>query len=202
MLNGSPWPHNPSDPEHFKWGNNLFSAVCAECRHSQNRTNAYLTALSGLVSEQPTFLFLSIIAFLSLLIAGKECTSTNKFSSDTYVMILLWFPMQLCACEALGSHVLRRIQVGAVTSVWSIVCIQLMRMLWAGRWELPLASLVQDVSWLITVLQKIGADIAVEGMTICSPYTALSNHLPIVAQHEDSMFLVFHLHWTSLLIWN
>lgn len=70
---------------------------------------------------------------------------------------------QLCACESLGYHVLRRIQQGAVTSVWSVVCIQLAQFLHAGRWSVPLSSLVEEVAWLIGILKRTGAAVALEG---------------------------------------
>lgn len=44
------------------------------------------------------------------------------------------------------------------------MCVQLMRTLWTGQWSVPLKVLVDDVSWLIGILQKIGGDVALEGI--------------------------------------
>lgn len=70
---------------------------------------------------------------------------------------------QLSACEALGLHVLHKIQMGSLTSIWSFVCVQLMQALWRGQWMVPLKGLVEDVSWLVGIFQKVGGEVALEG---------------------------------------
>ena len=54
-----------------------------------------------------------------------------------------------------------------MTSVWSVMCIQLARSLHAGRWSLPLTTLVEEVAWLTGILRRTGAAVALEGGLRC-----------------------------------
>lgn len=54
-----------------------------------------------------------------------------------------------------------------MTSVWSVICIQLARSLHGGRWSLPLTTLVEEVTWLTGILRRTGAAVALEGGQCC-----------------------------------
>lgn len=101
---------------------------------------------------------------------------------------------ELCACESLGYHVLRRIQQGAVTSVWSVVCVQLARSLHAGRWSLPLPALVEEVAWLIGILRRTGAAVALEGSVEEAVTRSLEVHKQVASLGEDGTVHIRQIH--------
>ncbi|KAG0710137.1 Dihydroxyacetone phosphate acyltransferase [Chionoecetes opilio] len=101
---------------------------------------------------------------------------------------------ELCACESLGYHVLRQIQQGAVTSVWSVVCVQLARFLHGGRWSLPLATLVEEVAWLTGILRRTGAAVALEGTVEEGVVNSLSVHKQLASLEEDNVVSVQRIH--------
>lgn len=69
---------------------------------------------------------------------------------------------------------LRKIQQGAVTSIWSVICVHLLRVLSTGQWSIPLQTLVQETAWLTDILKRIGAVVYIEGndcgIIICGLY--------------------------------
>ncbi|XP_045590154.2 dihydroxyacetone phosphate acyltransferase [Procambarus clarkii] len=101
---------------------------------------------------------------------------------------------ELCACEALGCHMLRNIQLGAVVSVWSMVCVHLINTLWSGKWSLPLKVLVEDVTWLIGILEKIGGNVALEGRVDEGIVRSLEIHCLIARLSEDGAVYVQQVH--------
>ncbi|XP_071550065.1 LOW QUALITY PROTEIN: dihydroxyacetone phosphate acyltransferase [Panulirus ornatus] len=105
---------------------------------------------------------------------------------------------ELCACEALAHHVLRKIQLGAVTSVWSVVCMVLMRTLWSGEWSIPLKMLLHDVSWLIGILQKIGGDVALEGKVDEAVMHSLETHCQVASLSADGLVHIHEVHQPTI----
>ncbi|XP_064106624.1 dihydroxyacetone phosphate acyltransferase-like isoform X1 [Macrobrachium nipponense] len=98
------------------------------------------------------------------------------------------------ACEALGLHVLRKIQEGAVVSLWSLMCLQFMRVLWKGQWSLPLTKLVEDVKWLVSLLDKIGGKVAIEGIFEEALMKNLDVHNQIACLREDGDVYIQQIH--------
>ncbi|KAG7174565.1 dihydroxyacetone phosphate acyltransferase-like [Homarus americanus] len=101
---------------------------------------------------------------------------------------------ELSACEALGHHMLRKIQSGVVVSVWSVVCIQLLRTLWTQQWSLPLKVLVQDVSWLIGILERIGGNVAFKGRVDEAVIRCLKIHCQVASLGEDGVVYIQQVH--------
>nr|XP_053651326.1 dihydroxyacetone phosphate acyltransferase-like [Cherax quadricarinatus] len=101
---------------------------------------------------------------------------------------------ELCACEALGCHMLRKIQLGGVVSVWSVVCVHLICTLWAQCWSLPFKVLLQEVSWLITILEKIGGNIARQGSVEEDIICSLEVHSHVARLGEDGVVYIQQVH--------
>lgn len=101
---------------------------------------------------------------------------------------------ELCACESLGYHILRQIQQGAVTSVWSVICIQLARSLHGGRWSLPLTTLVEEVTWLTGILRRTGAAVALEGTVEDAVVRSLRVHKQLASLGEDKVVHIARIH--------
>ncbi|XP_068233240.1 dihydroxyacetone phosphate acyltransferase-like isoform X2 [Palaemon carinicauda] len=101
------------------------------------------------------------------------------------------------ACEALGLHVLRKIQEGVVVSLWSLMCLQFMRVLWKGQWSMPLAKLVEDVKWLVSLLDKIGGKVAIEGMFEEALIKNLEVHNQVACLREDGDVYIQQIHQPS-----
>lgn len=101
---------------------------------------------------------------------------------------------ELCACEGLGYHILRQIQQGAVTSVWSVVCIQLARSLQSGCWSLPLATLVKEVAWLTGILRRTGAAVALEGTVEEAVVRTLNVHKQLASLGKDRVVYISRIH--------
>ncbi|XP_042867540.1 dihydroxyacetone phosphate acyltransferase-like [Penaeus japonicus] len=101
---------------------------------------------------------------------------------------------ELSACEALGLHVLHKIQMGSLTSIWSIVCIQLMQALWKGQWMVPLRGLVEDVSWLVGIFQKVGGEVALEGPVEDAVRHSLEVHRQVAWLGTDDVIHIQQVH--------
>ncbi|XP_027229277.2 dihydroxyacetone phosphate acyltransferase isoform X1 [Penaeus vannamei] len=101
---------------------------------------------------------------------------------------------ELSACEALGLHVLHKIQMGSLTSVWSIVCVQLMQALWRGQWMVPLKGLVEDVSWLVGIFQKVGGEVAVEGSVEDTVRHSLAIHQQVATLGANDVVHIQQIH--------
>ncbi|KAK3876086.1 hypothetical protein Pcinc_019098 [Petrolisthes cinctipes] len=109
---------------------------------------------------------------------------------------------ELSACESLGYHMLRKIQQGVVTSVWSVMCIHLQRVLSTGQWSLPFDTLVQETAWLIDLLKRIGAVISVEGGVKESVERCLEIHREVARLGEDGRVHIQRLYNHSLATTN
>ncbi|KAK7072962.1 hypothetical protein SK128_014015 [Halocaridina rubra] len=104
---------------------------------------------------------------------------------------------EFIACDALGHHVLRKIQEGAVVSLWSLMCLQFMRALWKGQWMVSFAKLVEDVMWLVNMIEKIGGKVAVEGNMEEAVMKSIHVHNQVVCLGDDSGVHIQQIHQPS-----
>ena len=104
---------------------------------------------------------------------------------------------ELCECESLGLHVLRKLQKGAVISVWSLSCISFMQSLWKECWAMPFLQLEKEVEWLVYLVDKLGAVVSIENSASETLKRNLNIHCLVASENDKGNVVVHKIHNTN-----